>query len=502
MGISIGPKPIITDNLIFYADAANPESMPRGGSTWTDIIGGVEISLQGDTPWWISKHGGCIDFDGSNDYGTFTHPALGTESFTLEIWVDPSDNYYNYITFMCTTRGSSGYSIGSDAGNDALYYDQGPQGAKGAPATINNAVATRITTVGTDTSELDAEANLLFDTRTLNLSGGGNVLIDESTLAINSGTPTWDITTNSNHNITLTQDSVLSVSNWQAGDTGVLVVKQDSTGGRKLNVNLGGDAVFLGSATPYTASQAANATDLLGFYFDGAKYYVSIGYGDASQTGAQGASGAQGATGAGTQGTQGIQGVKGDDNSTQGAQGIIGPTGPVASIDNDVNTLVAVLGGNGGITGSSNFKNTSTNVEMISHAIVSGSLSVGFSTNATTTKGRIDAKNDVVAFSTSDLKYKENIIEIDNALDKVNKISGVEFDWIPLTDEEKIIHHGNEGHDIGVIAQEIEKVLPEVVTTRDNGSKAVKYDKIVALLIQAIKEQQIEINKLKNGGTD
>ena len=139
---------------------------------------------------------------------------------------------------------------------------------------------------------------------------------------------------------------------------------------------------------------------------------------------------------------------------------------------------------------------------MISHAIVSGSLSVGFSTNATTTKGRIDAKNDVVAFSTSDLKYKENIIEIDNALDKVNKISGVEFDLIPLTDEEKIIHHGNEGHDIGVIAQEIEKVLPEVVTTRDNGSKAVKYDKIVALLIQAIKEQQIEINKLKNGGTD
>ena len=129
MGISIGPKPIITDNLIFYADAANPESMPRGGSTWTDIIGGVEISLQGDTPWWISKHGGCIDFDGTNDYGTFTHPVLGTESFTIELWVDPSDNYYNYITFMCTTRGSSGYSVGSDGGNDSLYYDQGPQGA-------------------------------------------------------------------------------------------------------------------------------------------------------------------------------------------------------------------------------------------------------------------------------------------------------------------------------------------------------------------------------------
>ena len=62
----------------------------------------------------------------------------------------------------------------------------------------------------------------------------------------------------------------------------------------------------------------------------------------------------------------------------------------------------------------------------------------------------------------------------------------------PLTEEEKIEHHSNEGHDIGVIAQEIELVLPEVVTTRNNGSKAVKYDKIVPLLIQAIKEQQIE----------
>ena len=139
---------------------------------------------------------------------------------------------------------------------------------------------------------------------------------------------------------------------------------------------------------------------------------------------------------------------------------------------------------------------------MVTNTIISGSLSVGFSTNATTTRGRIDASNDVVAFSTSDKKYKENIIEIKDAIDKVNKISGVEFDWIPLSEEEKIDNHSNEGHDVGVIAQEIEKVLPEVVIERENGSKAVKYDKIVALLIQAIKEQQIQINNIKNGGPD
>ena len=62
-------------------------------------------------------------------------------------------------------------------------------------------------------------------------------------------------------------------------------------------------------------------------------------------------------------------------------------------------------------------------------------------------------------------------------------ILGVRFDWI----ENEVIH-GHSGPDIGVIAQEIESVLPEVVTTRDNGYKAVKYEKLVALLIQSNKE--------------
>jgi hypothetical protein len=58
--------------------------------------------------------------------------------------------------------------------------------------------------------------------------------------------------------------------------------------------------------------------------------------------------------------------------------------------------------------------------------------------------------------------------------------------------------HENEGHDIGVIAQEVEKVLPEVVTTRDNGYKAVKYEKMIALLIECVKEQQKQIDEIKN----
>jgi|TARA_R110002153_G_scaffold266521_1_gene429916 hypothetical protein len=132
--------------------------------------------------------------------------------------------------------------------------------------------------------------------------------------------------------------------------------------------------------------------------------------------------------------------------------------------------------------------------------VVEGALAVSSTSQAispSTTQGRIDAANDIVAYSTSDKRLKENITPITNALDKIKEINGVEFDWKELTVEEKIHIHSNEGHDVGVIAQEIEKVLPEVVTTRDNGYKAVKYEKIVPLLIESIKELKAEIETLK-----
>ena len=127
--------------------------------------------------------------------------------------------------------------------------------------------------------------------------------------------------------------------------------------------------------------------------------------------------------------------------------------------------------------------------------VYSGSLAVGNITPSATV-GRIDASNDVVAFSTSDIRFKENINPIDNALEKLDQIGGYTFDW--KTEEELVSLHGFKGHDVGIIAQEIESILPEVVTTRDSGYKAVKYEKIVPLLIQAIKEQQEQIKELQD----
>ena len=91
-------------------------------------------------------------------------------------------------------------------------------------------------------------------------------------------------------------------------------------------------------------------------------------------------------------------------------------------------------------------------------------------------------------------KLKDNLIKIGNPLEKISQLNGYEFDWIP---KEGI--HENEGHDVGVIAQEVEKVIPEIVQTRDSGYKAVKYEKIVPLLIESIKELKQRVEELENG---
>jgi hypothetical protein len=126
--------------------------------------------------------------------------------------------------------------------------------------------------------------------------------------------------------------------------------------------------------------------------------------------------------------------------------------------------------------------------------ITGGSIGVGVAPNST--DGRIDASNDIVAYSTSDIRFKENIQRIPNALEKVNTLSGNTFTWKPDPELTKL--HGFEGNDVGIIAQEIEAILPDIVTTRDSGYKAVKYEKLVPLLIEAIKELTDKVNKLEN----
>jgi|TARA_R100000030_G_scaffold75294_1_gene58411 hypothetical protein len=117
-----------------------------------------------------------------------------------------------------------------------------------------------------------------------------------------------------------------------------------------------------------------------------------------------------------------------------------------------------------------------------------------FSSAATDT---VRVEGDVIAFYSSDARLKENVEPIDNALEKINKISGYTYNW----KDHFILQKGGEDNyfmkkkDVGVMAHEVEEVLPEVVAERKTGIKAVRYEKIVPLLIEAVKELSKKVDE-------
>jgi sarcosine oxidase gamma subunit len=125
--------------------------------------------------------------------------------------------------------------------------------------------------------------------------------------------------------------------------------------------------------------------------------------------------------------------------------------------------------------------------------------SFGVGTAASGTTGEIRATNDVTAFYSSDVALKENIINIPNPLEAIRKLNGVLFDWKKSYIDKR---GGEDGYfvrkkDVGVIAQEVEKVLPEAVAQRPDEIKAVKYDRLTCLLIEAVKVLSDKIQKIE-----
>lgn len=122
---------------------------------------------------------------------------------------------------------------------------------------------------------------------------------------------------------------------------------------------------------------------------------------------------------------------------------------------------------------------------------------VGIGTGMAGPTVKLEVAGDVMAnvFTVaSDARFKKDITPLRGALDKVNNLQGVNYNW--RTDEYKEKNFSDK-RNIGIIAQELEKVVPEVVHTGSDGYKSVEYSKLVPLLIEAIKEQQEEIKQLK-----
>jgi len=135
------------------------------------------------------------------------------------------------------------------------------------------------------------------------------------------------------------------------------------------------------------------------------------------------------------------------------------------------------------LTGNNLYPTTLTNNVGIGTTTPSSLLQV----NGTITPNRIQGP--------SDSRFKKNVTPIKNALEKVMSLGGYTYDWKDASEfpNQSI----GKGHDMGVIAQEVEKAFPEALTTNSEGYKAVNYQALVPALIEAIKTQQKQINTLQ-----
>jgi len=207
--------------------------------------------------------------------------------------------------------------------------------------------------------------------------------------------------------------------------------------------------------------------------------------GDVGAQGANGADGSQGPAGVqgrqGTQGPQGRQGLKGDKGDTgdagavgvqgrQGTQGPQGSAGPSNVLNASSTTGAQYLVGSPG---------TGNQTPYISSVYMSGNQVYAVDFNAT-----------------SDAKFKDVIGAIEDPVIKVNALEGIEYTWNALAKEQGLSEADDASVQIGLIAQEVEKVYPSLVTEL-NGNKAVRYSKVVALLIEAVKELNARVKKLE-----
>lgn len=127
----------------------------------------------------------------------------------------------------------------------------------------------------------------------------------------------------------------------------------------------------------------------------------------------------------------------------------------------------------------------------VSNSNTTGTLTV---TGGVGVSGAMYVGGEIVAYAASDIKLKENISKIDNSLEKLLKISGYQYHWNKIAQE---MYPERTTLDVGVLAQEVKEIIPSAVVEREDGYLAVKYDKLIPLLIEAVKALKAEIEDMK-----
>ena len=293
----------------------------------------------------------------------------------------------------------------------------------------------------------------------------------------------------------------------------------NTTGTENLFVGSGsGMANTAGSQNTFVGNNNGSATTT-----GSQNTFVGLGSGVVNTTGDGNTffgtySGIQSTTGAGNQfsgNSSGFSNTTGNDNVFEGSSsGFNNSTGSsnvfmgkLSGQYNETGSFNTVLGANSGFdTNSRGLVNATalgSNILLTTNntVVLGNNANVGIGTSNPSQKldvvGNINASGEVRASGvvlTSDRRFKQNVRPLTSALSSVLALRGVRYEWNALG----VQHGGTAGaSQVGVIAQEIEKIYPELVSTDKDGYKAVNYAQLTPVLIEALKEQQAQIEVLK-----
>jgi hypothetical protein len=285
--------------------------------------------------------------------------------------------------------------------------------------------------------------------------------------------------------------------------TGNTLTKATLTAGTGITITNGGGSITIASSAAGTVTSVSGSGGTTGLTLSGGPI---TGSGTLTLGGTLAV--ANGGTGAGDAGTartnldvpsragsgaSGTWGISISGNAATATNGIVSTSSysdPTWITSLAGSKISGNISGNAATATTANATNTSNNFQM-------NSLGVG--TAGSGTAGEIRATNNVTAYYSSDARLKKNVRPIENALGIVSAVGGKTFDW---TDAYIAEHGGEDGYfvqksDFGVIAQDVREVFPLAVRTRDDGTLAVDYEKLVAVAFAAIAELKAEVEALK-----
>ena len=435
------------------------------GLTQTSNVNFGDLTLSGD-----------LTVNGETSYISSSVVQIGDNIIELNGTGGANGGIYVRDAVSTTNTGSFIW----DTTND--YWKAGAKGSENEILTVGN---------------VDADIKTFSLPASTTISAFGKTLVDDANASTARTTLGVDAAgTDNSTDVTLANTNYLSISG-QVLTGGTVPVGSGGTGATTAagaRSALGVDAAGTDNSTDVTLANT-NYLSISGQTLTGGT--VPIGSGGTGATSAGAARTALGVDAAGTDNSTDVTLAGSYDYITISGQAITrnqinlttDVTGVLPSANLDADT--AHLSGTQTFSGAKTFSaavnisnSTASTTKTTGALVVTGGVGVS---------GALNVGGDVVAYASSDERLKDNIELISNPIEKVQSLKGVTWNWNENADELQ-----QSLPNVGVIAQDVEKVLPQLVTDRDSGFKGVDYAKLTGLLIEAIKDQQKQIDELKS----